>query len=79
MRRALILVPILVVAFVAAACGSGGPEQVVGNVEYVSTTSTTTSTTTTSTTTPAPTTTADEVAGAGALKWRTCGDGIECA
>ena len=100
MRRALILVPILVVAFVAAACGSDQPEQVVDNVEYVSTTSTTTSTTTaasttstttlaltptTSTTTlaltptTASTTTTAEAAPVGALKWRPCGDGIECA
>ena len=87
MRRAPFLALVFILAMAAAACGSDGPA---GVVDHVSTTSATLAPATTTlapttttpaptTTTPAPTTTTDEVVGARALEWRTCGDGIECA
>ena len=83
------LAALLAATLVAGACGSSdGPARVVDSVQVVSTTSTTASSTTTnppasssSTTTDPPTTTAPPASnGRGeALKWRPCGDGLECA
>ncbi|MBC8363911.1 MAG: alpha/beta fold hydrolase [Actinobacteria bacterium] len=82
MRREAFLAATLAVVLFGAGCGSDVPEQVLGNVEYISTTSTvppTTAVPTTAvptTTTAVPTTTTEVPAGG--LKWRPCED-LECS